>query len=86
MDAALRVFPNPFKPTAALHFGMAEAASVQLVVYDALGRQVAVLAEGPLEAGEHVYRFESEHLTGGVYFARLTAGRRTETVRLTLLE
>ena len=36
-------FPNPFNPSTEIKFGITEAANVDLRIYDALGREVAVL-------------------------------------------
>ena len=46
------------------------AASVRLSVYDALGREVAVVLDGPLGAGTHRAVFDGAALPAGVYVAR----------------
>ena len=77
--------PNPFRGTASVGFALPETAEVRLVVYDLLGREVAVLAEGATEAGYHRVRFDGAGLPSGVYVVRLTAGTFVETARMTLL-
>jgi hypothetical protein len=42
-------------------------------VYDVLGREVAVLVDGPLGAGPHAARFEGAGLPNGLYVYRLEA-------------
>jgi hypothetical protein len=43
-----------------------------LRVYDNLGREVAVLANGEFEGGvEYQFTFNASNLTSGVYFSRL---------------
>lgn len=80
---ALRpAFPNPFREETTLTFELAEAAEVRLEVFDALGRRVALLAEGPRPAGTHAVAFRAEGLAPGLYVARLAAGGRTATRRL----
>jgi hypothetical protein len=78
--------PNPAHGEVALSFTLGAPAEVRLVVYDALGREVAVLAEGRREAGGHTVRWAGR--TGaaapGAYLVRLTAGERTLTRRVTL--
>lgn len=79
-------YPNPFNPSATLRFEVPEAAHVRLTVHDALGREVAVLVNGPVEAGSHTARFEAGALPSGVYLARLTSESGfAQTQRLTLL-
>src|SRR5690606_30901076 len=85
-SASAVVYPNPAQRRAAVRFAVAEAEYVRLTVFDALGREVAVLLDGPIEAGAHVAVFDGEHLPSGVYVWRLDAGRRVEVGRLTLLK
>lgn len=74
--------------TAVVPFSLPEAADVRLVVYDALGREVAVLADGTHEAGRHTATFEGGTLAPGVYLARLVveteAGPNVLTRRFTV--
>ncbi len=76
--------PNPFSQTTTLRFALPEAVEVRLAVYDVLGREVAVLAEGAMEAGQHVVPFDAAGLPGGTYLVRLQAGDAVQTQRLTL--
>ncbi len=78
-------YPNPFASATTVRFGLAEAADVALVAYDALGREVARLAEGPHAAGWHEARFEAGALPSGLYVVRLTAGAAVETLPVTVL-
>jgi hypothetical protein len=77
--------PNPFGGTATLRFTLPEAARVRLAVYDALGREVAVLVNEAREAGQHAVTFEAGALPSGTYLARLQTGTQVLTERLTLL-
>ncbi len=47
---------------------------MRLVVYDLLGREVAVVADGRYPAGKYSFTFDGRNLASGVYFYRLTAG------------
>jgi hypothetical protein len=79
-------YPNPFNPTTTLRFGLPQAQRVRLTVYDALGREVAVLLDQELSAGWHTATFEAGNLASGVYLARLQADNRVETQRMILLK
>jgi hypothetical protein len=78
------VSPNPFAGRATLSFMLAEASAVRLAVYDALGREVAVLVDGRVEAGSHTAVFEAGTLASGTYVYRLVANGQVETGRVTL--
>jgi hypothetical protein len=68
-------YPNPFNPTTTIGFTLQKSGHTTLKVYDAIGREVAVLANEVLDAGVHHHRmFNAGSLASGVYFARLTSG------------
>ncbi|HLA63829.1 MAG TPA: T9SS type A sorting domain-containing protein [Rhodothermales bacterium] len=77
-------FPNPVRGAGSFRFVLPEAADVRLSLFDALGREVAVLAEGAEGAGTHVVSFDVSRLTPGAYLARLTAGEQTSVQRVTV--
>ncbi len=70
-------FPNPFNPTTVISGQWAATSVVRLSVYDILGREVAILADGQYPAGTYRFTFDGSNLASGVYFCRLTAGRNT---------
>ncbi len=79
-----RPAPNPFADRSVLRYGLPGAARVRLVVHDALGREVAVLADGPREAGPHEATLDGAALVPGVYFARfIVNGQRAAVLPLT---
>jgi flagellar hook assembly protein FlgD len=82
--------PNPFNPATVISFRLVKAAEVRLSVYDALGREVAVLAEGFMQAGNHEVRWNGRDKYGhpvssGVYLYRLVACGKSETRKMTLM-
>lgn len=76
--------PNPFRDVTEITYAMAEAADMDLRVYDALGREVALLASGRQSAGTHAATFAADDLPGGVYVWRLRIGGEVTTGRITL--
>ena len=83
--ALLAPTPNPARGTVTLAYTLAEPGPVQLAVYDALGRQVAVLTDGPTTAGRHAAQLDGTALPPGVYLVRLTSSTAMVTRQLTLL-
>jgi hypothetical protein len=67
-------FPNPFNPSTDIQFTLAKAGTVSLKVYDMLGREVAMLANGEYAAGVHHVMFNAINLPSGAYFYSLKAG------------
>jgi len=64
-------FPNPFNPSTTIIYQIPTVCYVSLIVYDVLGRQVAVLVDKHEIGGTHSVRFDAENLPNGVYFYRL---------------
>lgn len=78
--------PNPFNPSTVVSFGLPEAGSIRLAVYDVLGREVAVLADGAFAAGWHQVRFDATGLATGMYLYRIQTGSTVITKRMVLLK
>ena len=76
--------PNPFRASTRIAFSLAEAGPARLAVYDVLGRQVAVLVDGPTEAGTHEAQLQASSLASGTYLLRLEAGGEVATRQMTL--
>jgi hypothetical protein len=85
---ALRpVQPNPFRTRAVVPFDVPEdGGPVRLAVYDVLGREVAVLVDGEVEAGVHEAALDGARFASGVYVVVLEGGPGPRfTQKLTLL-
>jgi hypothetical protein len=78
-------YPNPASGAATVALILAEAAEVRVAVYDVLGREVAVLHAGPLEAGRHDLVLHGDALPSGVYAVRAENGELALTGRVTFL-
>jgi hypothetical protein len=76
--------PNPFNPATMISFTLAETGPARLSVHDLAGREVALLVNGLLAAGEHSLSFDAGRLSSGVYFYTLEAGNRVETRKMIL--
>ncbi len=81
----VEAFPNPLAAAAEVRFGLPEPGAVRLAVFDALGREVARLAEGAHAAGWHSASLDAAALPSGAYVVRLTAGTHAEAIAVTVL-
>ena len=84
-------YPNPFNGEVVISFSLARTGAVELVIYDLLGQQVAILAEGLREAGSHRVRWDgrgdgNHRLASGVYFYRLQTDASAKVGKLVLLQ
>ena len=83
--AVLAARPNPTRDRATVRVGLPEAGPVDVAVYDAVGRRVAVLASGERGAGWHDLGVEAGDLAPGVYVVRAMAGGTVATRTLTVV-
>jgi hypothetical protein len=85
---ALDAYPNPFRAGmgATVDVAVREAQDVTVAVYDVLGRRVAVLHDGPVEAGTtERLTLTGRGLASGVYLVRVQGERFQAVRRLTLV-
>jgi hypothetical protein len=79
-------FPNPFNPSTQIGYDVPRNSHVRLVVYDMLGREVALLVKEQKAAGRYAARFDAGGLAGGVYVCRMTAGDFIGTRRMVFVK
>ena len=79
-------YPNPFNPTTIISCRLPLAGDVKLTVFDILGREVAQLVNGRLEAGRHEVAFDASGLPTGTYFCTLEAAGLAQTRKMLLLK
>jgi len=87
---ALGVSPRPAAGSVLLQWTLPRAAHVTLTLYDAAGRGVRVLHDGPMNAGASSIRWDGTNDRGsrapaGIYFARLSADGRERMTRVVML-
>ena len=83
-------FPSPFNAEVTIPFVLADAGSVRLAVYNLMGQQIRVLADGWVAAGAHRVRWDGRtdggvEAASGVYWAVLHAGGAIQTAKLALI-
>ncbi len=80
-----RNYPNPFSAVSTVPFSLDKAQRVRLAVYDLLGREVAVLADGMMAEGPHEVSFNAKGLPSGMYLYRLDAGSERQMKTMVLI-
>jgi len=79
-------YPNPFNPTTAISYQLSAVSFVRLVVYDALGREVATLVNGVESAGSHTVTWNALNVPSGIYVYRIVAGNHVDSKKMLLMK
>ncbi len=79
-------YPNPFNPTATIHFQIQQACDVSLKIYDMLGREIATLISDRRPAGTYDVVWNGEGCASGVYMYRLVAGGYHDSKKMVLVK
>lgn len=77
-------YPNPFNPTTTISWQSPIDGYTTLKVYDVLGREVTVLVNETMTAGEHSIQFSGSELRSGMYFYKLQVGTYTAQNKMIL--
>ena len=79
-------YPNPFNPLTHLEFGISDLGFVSLRVYNALGKEVAVLVNEIKNPGRYKVDFDGSGLASGIYFYKLESGDFVMTKKMLLIK
>jgi hypothetical protein len=93
----LQNYPNPFNPATKIKFdippskgvGLPAAGrgmTVQLVIYDILGREIATLVNEQLKPGTYEVEWDGSNYPSGVYFYKLITQNYSETKKMVLIK
>ena len=83
-------YPNPFNPATKIKYsipsvGTQRAVSIQLKIYDVLGKEITTLVNEYKTPGEYEIDFDGSNLPGGIYFYQLKTGNYSQTRKMVLL-
>lgn len=79
-------FPNPFNPSTRISFGLPERSNITLKVFNLMGEEVAVLANGLYESGTYSIDFNAIGLVSGVYIYSLQTESNLLSGKMTLMK
>lgn len=77
-------FPNPFRTSTTIKFGLPEEQVVQINVYNIAGRLMERLVNKRLPAGVHSVVWDARRYSPGLYFYSIKAGKFNKTRKFTV--
>jgi hypothetical protein len=72
----IQAFPNPTRGIFNLQFTVNTLQTISIIIYDLFGREMAVVMEKKLLAGDQVLKYDISGLPSGIYLCMLTTDRR----------
>jgi hypothetical protein len=83
--------PNPFNPSTAIRYSIAERVRVTIRIYDVAGRLVRTLANEDRSPNVYTVVWDGandagQSVSSGIYFYRITAGSFVQTKKMVLLK
>lgn len=79
-------YPNPFNPSTEISYQLPALSRTTLIVYDAIGREAAVLVNEVKEAGYYTATFDASKFASGIYFAKLQSGEKVQMKKMLMLK
>jgi hypothetical protein len=76
--------PNPFNPVTTITYTLPVDEHVDISIFDAFGRVIAVLVNEFVAAGTYAVVFDGASLPSGLYFCRMTTSGYTEARKMIL--
>ncbi len=85
-DIISQNYPNPFNPSTNIAFTLANDAKVSIAIFDMSGRQLQVLVDGFVTAGDHSVTWNASNYASGTYFYKFTNGNNVEVKKMFLVK
>lgn len=87
----LQNYPNPFNSSSQIKISSEKQCNIQIVIYNILGKEVKILLDKELPAGEYTIEWDGKDSNGnflnsGVYFIKMKANGFQKTIKSILMK
>jgi hypothetical protein len=79
-------YPNPFNPATTITFDLPKSSDAVLVVYDILGKEVDILANGYLPQGKYSVEWNASNMPSGIYYYKLRNESFSDTRKMLFIK
>jgi len=66
-------YPNPFNPSTVIKYSLPEESNVRIIIYNSLGKEIGILADDTLQAGNYEKLWNADVFSSGVYYVKMNA-------------
>jgi hypothetical protein len=78
-------YPNPFNSTLTVTIALPETSPLTLKIFDTLGREIFTLANNSYSAGYHLFSFNAQNQSSGIYFIHASVTGKMNEIRKIVL-
>jgi hypothetical protein len=84
-------YPNPFNPATTIHYALAKAGHVEVVVYNMLGEVIATLVNSEQNAGYYDVTWNGQNdkhqtVASGIYLYRMRSGDFVDVQKMVFMK
>ena len=79
-------YPNPFNPSTKISYSLSDPAQTKITIHDLVGKEISVLVDKFMTAGNHQVTFNATGLASGIYVYRMTTDEHTITKKMLVLK
>jgi hypothetical protein len=79
-------YPNPFNPVTRITYEIFNDADINIIIYNAAGKEIVTLVNEPKPAGVYAVDFNAGDLSAGVYFCRIRTGNNFVVRKMLLVK
>jgi photosystem II stability/assembly factor-like uncharacterized protein len=79
-------YPNPFNPSTIIRFGIVKQTNAKIMIYDVLGRQIAILVNESFKPGTYEVVWNASNYSSGIYYYIMQTEDFREVKRMVLIK
>jgi len=79
-------YPNPFNPQTQINYTLSFSSTVEMIIYNILGKKVQRFSFGIQHAGHHSWQFNAENLPTGIYYYELKTSAGSKVRKMMLVK
>jgi endo-1,4-beta-xylanase len=79
-------YPNPFNPSTTIRYTLAKDSEVKIVIYDLSGKEIALLVNTNLKAGDYTVKWNAGNMASGIYIYKLVTKDFVQSRKMILLK